>query len=201
MPHNNLLKKNKNIMSAGFGLVELMVSIGIVVLVMGIIVSKHSSYNGAVLLRSQAYSVALQAREIQLSAVSALETESLGYRNVLGLHFNTGTPAFYYNFRDADNDHFFDTGEEFGRRNNIDSRFEIDAIRLVGSAAIPSAVSVVFERPNFDARFFTAGGGTGTEPAGVTAIEVDIRLKGSTGSGVGDVRTVVITKTGQITVE
>lgn len=198
MAHKNLLKRNRMIETAGFGLIELMVSIGIVVMVMGIIVSKHSSYNGAVLLRSQAYSVALQSREIQLSAVSALGTGTTNYRSILGLHFNTGTPGFYNNFRDADGDHFYDSGEEFGKRNNIDPRFEIGEIRLIGSAVVPSAVSVVFERPNFDARFFTAAG---TEPAGVTSVEIDIRLKGTSGSGVGEKRTVIITKTGQITVQ
>lgn len=201
MLHNNFLKKNKKQNMAGFGLIELMVSIGIVVLVMGVIVSRHSSYNGAVLLRSQAYSIALQSREIQLSAVSALGTGSTNYRSVLGLHFNTATANFYNNFRDADGDHFFDSGEEFGKRNNIDSRFEIGEIRLIGPGTTPSAVSVVFERPNFDARFFTAGGGTGTEPANVTAVEIDVRRKGATGTGVGDIRTVIITKTGQITVQ
>lgn len=200
MPHNNLLQQNKKQSMAGFGLIELMVSIGIVVLVMGVIVSRHSSYNGAVLLRSQAYSIALQSREIQLSAVSALGTGSTNYRSVLGLHFNTATPSFYKNFRDADGDNFFDLGEEFGKINNIDSRFEIGEIRLVGSAVTPSAISVVFERPNFDAKFFTS---SGVEAVNVTSVEIDIRRKGADASsvGVGDVRTVVITKTGQITVK
>jgi type II secretory pathway pseudopilin PulG len=188
---------NKNLnMIGGFGLLELMVSIGIVVLVMGIIVSKHSSYNSAVLLRSQAYSVALQAREIQLSAVSA--TELIGnYRNVLGLHFNTATPAFYYNFRDNDSDNYFDLNEVFGRRNNIDSRFEISAIRLSDGSTRPE-ISVIFERPNFDARFYTA---LGPVAASINTVEIDIRVKGTSGTGVGEVRTVEITRTGQITVK
>lgn len=189
---------NKNLnMIGGFGLLELMVSIGIVVLVMGIIMSKHSSYNSAVLLRSQAYSVALQVREIQLSAVSA--TEIGGFRNVLGLHFDNSTTnkGFYYNFRDSDSDNYFDFNEVFGRRNNIDSRFEIGEIRL-SDGSTENALSVIFERPNFDARFYTS---LGPVAASVNAVEIEIRLKGTTGTGVGEVRNVEITKTGQITVK
>ncbi len=197
MRHNYF--KNKSTETSGFGLVELMVSISIVVLVTSIILVRHTSYNGAVLLRSQAYEVALQAREIQLSAVSAM-LEAGGFRNVFGLHFDTNTPDYYLNFKDdttSGGNFYYDSGEQIGKRNNIDKRFEIGAIRL-SNGATPNELSIVFERPNFDARFFD---GANSEITTASTVEIDIRLKGTSGTGSGEVRTVEISRTGQITVQ
>jgi len=202
--HRNFFKKSKATFTRGFGLVELMVSISIVVLVTSIILVRHTSYNGAVLLRSQAYEVALQAREIQLSAVSAI-LEAGGFRNVFGLHFDTNTSDYYLNFKDntsgSGGDFYYGSGEQIGKRNNIDKRFEIGEIRLmngVTTVSSPTALSIVFERPNFDARFFT---GANNEVTTASTVEIDIRLKGASGTGSGEVRTVEISRTGQITVQ
>lgn len=198
MLHNvNLQKERKLSQNGGFGLVELLVSVSIIVLITGIIMSNHRSYNGAVLLRSQAYEVALQAREVQLAAVSAIGNAG-DFRNVFGLHFDENNQNFYVVFRDANGNRYYDAGVEVGKRNNIDPRFEIAEIRriTVGPATVEPRLSVIFERPNFDARFFASTG----ELAG-SAVEIDIRLKGTTGTGVGEVRTVEITKTGQIIVQ
>lgn len=186
---------------AGFGLIELLVSISIAVLVMGVIMARHGSYNGAVLLRSQAYEVALHAREIQLAAVSAVG-DAGNYRNVYGVYYNTTTPLYYFSFRDTTpNDFYFDAAEQLGPRQNIDPRFLIDDIRLIEGATETSVneLSVIFERPNFDARFYE--GASSPAPASVSAVEIDIRVLGTAGTGVGEVRTVEITRTGQITVQ
>lgn len=197
MHHNYVYKQTER----GFGLVELLVSISIVVLVTGIILTRHTSYNGAVLLRSEAYDIALQAREVQLAAVSAVGTVG-DYRNVYGLYFDTSatTNGFYRTYRDANGDLSYDSGEEVGNRNNLDARFEIDEIRLIdgGTPATPSTVSIVFERPNFDARFYTS---SGPVSSAVSAVQLVVRLRGTTGTGVGEVRVVEISRTGQITVQ
>jgi type II secretory pathway pseudopilin PulG len=198
---NHLKNKQPNIQS-GFGLIELLVSISIVIIVTSVILVKHTSYNGAVLLRSEAYKVALQIREVQLSAVSVI-IEANNFRNAFGLYFNTASyPNLYYTFRDANDNTFFDAGENIGKNHNIDARFEIDEIRLMNGLVEVSTqedIAIIFERPNFDARFFTA---PGTEvAANISTIEIDIRLKGASGDTVGEVRTVEVSKTGQITVK
>jgi type II secretory pathway pseudopilin PulG len=183
--------------NAGFGLVELLVSISIMILVLGVIMVKHSSFNGATLLRGQAYDIALTVRETQLLAISATDLGS-GFRNVYGLHFNTANPTSYKFFRDADNDYFYDAVEEVGKQGQIDRRFEISAIRLIGGGAT-SQVSLLFERPNFDAKIYTASG----VPAGgaVSGVEIDVRVKGTTGTSTGDIRTIEVTRAGQISVK
>lgn len=179
----------------GFGVIELMVSISIIVMVTSIILVRQTSFNSAILLRSQAYEVALQLREIQLAAVSAsYEDSSAGFRTVLGAHFDAtaGNNTFYRIFRDGDDDNFYDpSSEEYGRQGILDSRFEISDIRSIGDAYDGNGMSIVFERPNFDARFFDSGGE-------VTAsnVQIDIQRVGTT-----EVRTIEITSAGQIAVQ
>jgi prepilin-type N-terminal cleavage/methylation domain-containing protein len=194
------------LIQAGFGLVELMVSISIMLIVMSVILVNQSSFNGAVLLRGQAYEIALATREIQLSAVSAMGDgggTNASFRQVLGLHFDTANPDEYKIFKDSSGgNHFYDSNEDYGTQGKIDPRFEIESIKSGGSTMTDLAggkVSVVFERPNFDARFFKGTGASDevTDPK----IEITIRKKGSTGTGPGDVRTVEITSSGQISVK
>ena len=186
----------------GFGLVELMVSISIMVLITSVILVKNNSYNGATLLRNQAYEIALQLREVQLLSISAAEAGS-GFRNVYGVHFNTVNNDIYFIFKDTNVNYYFDASllpsEKFGKQGSLDSKFVIDAIRLVGSPDTPEQLSITFERPNFDAKFYR-GPLNFVAPA-VSGVEIDVRTKGTTGPGSGKIRTVEITRTGQITVK
>jgi type II secretory pathway pseudopilin PulG len=179
----------------GFGLIELMVSISIVLLVTALVMSKHGSFNSSVLLRSQAYEIALAAREVQLNAVSASSANG-DFRSLLGLHFDTANNDEYRIFKDADNDGFFDANEIFGRQSIIDSRFEIRAIRPIGDTLTGTALSVVFERPNFDARFFDSSG-----ELSASSVEIDVARRGVSGTGPDVVRTLEVTATGQIAVQ
>lgn len=181
----------KCVKSAGFGLIELMVSITIMAVIMAVVLARHDAFNGAVLLRSQAYQVALQLREIQLSAVSAVGVEG-EYRSVVGAYFTTANPNKYQIFQDGNGNNSYDAGEEFGQQGIIDPRFRINAIRRGVGSTNGSPVSVVFERPDFDARFF---GPLGGYPDAV--IEIDI-VKVDDPSVV---RTIEITATGQIAVK
>lgn len=201
-------KKNlrlKFFSQAGFGLVELMVSISIMAIVSGIIFTNQSSYNGAILLRGEAYDIALQIREIQLSAVSAI---GIGgeFRSVYGLNFNstTGNDGKYAIYKDSTtganaNNVVYNSGEEFGLQGKLDDRFEIRNIMTVDSNGTETAVddiNIIFARPNFDARFYRNDSTLVADPA----IKIYISRRGNTGSGSGDVRVVEITRSGQIAV-
>ena len=182
--------------ASGFGLIELMVSISIMLLVSTLILVRHESFNAAVLLRSQAYEVALTLREVQLSAVSAESNGFNNFRSVEGVHFDTDNDTAYKLFRDADGDSFFDESEEYGKPGSIDSKFEIRGLSAVGDTVDGNAVSVVFERPNFDAKFYDRGG-----RINASALMVQISKRNATGNTNADLRTVEITATGQITVQ
>lgn len=179
----------------GFGLIELLVSISIMAIIMGIVLTRQDTFNGAVLLRSQAYEVALALREVQLNAVSASSIEG-NYRTLLGVEFtttNTGKNK-YQIFRDINANGQIDSGEPFGKQGSLDKRFEISAIRVDG-VAIPT-VRIIFERPDFDAKFFNASGAA----LNASEVELDVFRTGQTGTGPGVLRTIQVTSTGQITV-
>lgn len=183
--------------SFGFGLIELLVSVSIVLLVTSIVMARQSSFNGAVLLRSQAYDIALAAREVQMNAVSSISVNG-DFRTLLGVHFDTNNDAVYVLFRDADNDGFFDANEVLGKQGRVGDKFEVRAIRSVGGRAINgNALSVVFERPNFDARFFDSAG----ELSNASKVEIDIARRDKSGDGVDAVRVLEITGAGQIAVK
>lgn len=191
------LKKN----SRGFGLIELMVSISIMAIIMAVVIARHDRFNGVILLRSQAYEIALQLREVQLSAVSA--TSRAGeYRANLGIYFDTTNPNRYTLFQDSETgtnaNLRFDPGEEIGASGILDSRFEIKSIRYDNNStngATLQAASVVFRRPDFDASLQGTAGPVNTE-----RIKVDVVRVGTSGTASDELRSVEITSTGQITV-
>jgi len=125
--HSNtfLNKKSTKKLKQGFGLIELLVSISIMILVIGVVLSQQKAFNGAVLLRGQAYEIALQAREVQLRAVSVINRDnSTDFREVYGIYFNELIPNTYNIFRDGSTIDGYDAGEEFGIQGQLDKRFE-----------------------------------------------------------------------------
>jgi type II secretory pathway pseudopilin PulG len=192
-----LLRKNRAPLSAGFSMVELLVSIGIVVLVLSIVVTRQQSFNGSVLLRGQAYEIALAMREVQLGAISSVSDGGGEFRSVQGVYFNESDNQQYRQFRDADGNQFrnSDNSEDFGFSGIIDSRFEI---RSIEPSTIGTDLSIVFERPNFDAVFVSDASGTIEDEQFVL---ITIGLQGGSGAVCGqDIRQIEVRSTGQIAV-
>lgn len=179
----------------GFGLVELMVSISIMTLVSVVILARHNSFNGSVVLRNQAYEVAFALREAQNYAVSAAFTggaNESSYRQRYGVHFDTSS-SVYYLFRDADGDGSYDSDEAIGPPGRLDPRFQFSDFTTGGGASLSgSDLDVVFERPNFDA-LFSPSSSDGTVRIVLTAINPN-------DNGVNVSREIEITGTGQIAV-
>jgi len=189
-----LSKKKRVLKNAGFSMVELLVSIGIVVLVLSIVVTRQQAFNGSVLLRGQAYEIALAMREIQLGSISSVSDGTGDFSGVQGVFFPPDDNQRYRLFRDANGDNFYNSDEDLGIPGFLDPRFEISNIDPIGVGI--DGVAVVFERPNFDASFFT--GPNAQVSAEVATIEV--RLVGTTGSSCEDIREIVVRSTGQIAV-
>jgi prepilin-type N-terminal cleavage/methylation domain-containing protein len=202
--HSSVFSKKRfqQNLSGGFSLVEMMISITIMVIVISIVSVQQGSFNGAVLLRGQAYEAALLIREVQLTAVSATGDSGV-FRSVYGVHVDSdvASDGRYTVFQDSssgsDANGFYDAGEEFGQQSFLDRRFEIREIRTIGDTMDSSGgLSIVFVRPNFDARFFDSSG-----EVFASAVEIDISRRDSTGADAGDVRTVEVTSAGQISVQ
>lgn len=199
----NKNKKQRVYLANGFGLVELLVSVSIMILVMGVVLSRNSAFNGASLLRAQAFDLALVLQEMQSLAISATNDESGdNYRNVYGLVFDKSDSKAnsYIIFRDADADFSYDADEIFGKQGIIDNRYKIDDIKFLDSSGAYSQnkVTILFKRPNFDALFYDSGSPV---DSAVYGVQIVIRRKGTTGDGVDKVRIVEVSRTGQITVK
>jgi prepilin-type N-terminal cleavage/methylation domain-containing protein len=176
----------------GFGLIELMVSMSIMALVSAVIITRQSSFNGAVLLRNQAYEVAFVLREAQLLAVSGGDETVRRY----GVYFNTGnaTQHQYILFKDSDGDGRYDSGEQIGLTGKLDTRFEIR--EAYSGTSLMSEMVVLFERPNFDAKFINSSGVVQND----TVAFIDVARTDVSGTTNGTVRRVQISQTGQISV-
>lgn len=189
---NNALSLRRPHLSAGFGLIELMVSIGIMVLVMSVIMVRQNAFDGASVLRNQAYEVALNIREMQLLAVSAIN-DGGDYRKTYGVMFDLDLPNNYTIWQDENGNNYYDEGtdSEFGKQGSIDPRFEILSITRIDTAAEIDDINISFMRPNFDAYLRRDGGAPVSD-----GVEIVLALKGDNSV----YYTIEVTQTGQINV-
>lgn len=180
----------------GFGLIELLVTISIVLLVTTIILSRHSAFNSVVLLRNQAYQIAFSVREVQQRAVSVAVSSDGELRSTYGIHFEKDSREFFTFRDDLPNNYFYAATERFGPTNILDPRFVISDIKtFVGANEIDrDELSVTFERPNFDAIYAVSDSGGKIT---VDRAEITISLVSDSTSQ----RIVEVTNTGQISVK
>lgn len=173
-----------------FSLIEVLITIAIIGIVTAIVVIKYGAFNSSVLLKGQAYELALNLREAQVFSIGA-RGENSTFRDAYGLYFDSSTPNQYTLFLDRDDDARYDSGEAVDTPFIIDPRFLISRICVNSCSGSVSQLSVSFERPDFDARLYAPGAGT------VTSARIEITA--ATDPSV--VRAVVISSAGQISVE
>jgi len=208
LPLKNVALKNKH--SAGFTIIELLVTLSIVVLATGLVMIRYVSFNSSVLLNSLAYQVAFDLRETQSLAIS-VRGSNAEFREEYGMYFDINTPNQYILFQDTNQTvtrHGYiaydsDENEMIGSPIIIDPRFTIADIcgtSLGGARSClsqtggqyPQFISVAFARPDFDAIMF--GDGIGV----LSSAEIII----GTGDDSSDItRTVFVGNGGQITVK
>lgn len=184
----------------GFSLIELLVSISIITMVSSVVLVRNNSFNGAVLLRDQAYEVAFALKQAQLMAVSGTN-EAGAKSNQFGIYFDTTNSGDYITFRDDGTlpGRYEDTTDvKVGLIGHLDKRFAIRAITYLDGSPVGDKVSVTFKRPNFDAIVKKSTNGA----ALAKTIYIDIAQvgKGSDDKTFGAVRRVQVTPAGQISV-
>lgn len=199
MPHffTTMIRHCRQNANGGFGLVELLVAIGIMVLVTTVVVVRQSSFNSVVLLENQAYEVASDIRAVQVQAVSTqnVNTSAGGdasYRQSLGVRLEEGDQQYDFVRESPD-------GDLFGTGGRLDRRFEItEVVAYNGSGGevglSGDGVAIMFTRPEFDAQFFELD----NDPldSSVSAVRISIQSRED------DTRTrdIIVTSTGQVTV-
>jgi len=170
----------------GFSLIEVLITSAIIGIVTAIVVVRYGAFNSSVLLRNQAYEVALAIREAQVYSVSVRGEEG-NFRDAYGIHIENLPTQQYILFVDADEE--VDTF-------TVDSRFEISEVCL-GTASAPGcgkdSMTVTFKRPDFDANMRSSPAAGSLANRGAITLE-----PASRGSGT---RTILIQSTGLISVE
>ncbi len=200
-------KKTKNT-QRGFSILEVLVTLFIVGMITAVLVSKYGSFNSVIVLKNQAFEIASNLREAQAYALSN-KVEGGVLREDFGLYFDITAPQEYILFRDSGdlteyskNAAYYDVGEEVSQPYILDSRFEISRIcvNIVSSSdTCPTTVddlSVSFKRPNFDAQFSSVSG----KSASVGLID-NVRIEVSSINDATFVKTVIVSSTGEISVE
>ena len=138
----------------GFGLIELMVSISIMMLLSAVILTRHTAFSGAVLLRNEAYDVAFAIRKAQLMAVSGNNSGSASSTQQYGVYFDTATGKnqTYIIFHDMNGNGQWDGGDiQVGSVGHIDSRFVVRRISNILGNSVTGVghtdFSITFIRP------------------------------------------------------
>ncbi len=190
--------------SRAFGLVELMVCISIMALVSTVIMTRQNSFNGAIILRNQAYEIAFAIREAQMLAVSGggdltIRRYGVAFDTSTNLSVNQTYRLFGDGLSGGTRNGQFEDVEQMGLLGRLDRRFVISNITIDGNNHTVATVS--FRRPNFDADFCPGGTNCVTTNFLGGEMIIAVSLVGSSGSGPGEMRRVVVSSTGQISVE
>ncbi len=175
--------------TAGFGLIELMVAVGIMALVTSMVLVRQSAFNSAVLLENQAYEVAFDIRQTQLRAVSTQAGTTEDFYGSYEIEFTVGD-RFYDVFQVSEGG----SRSRVGARLQVDPRFEIVDIVSVAedgsSSSIGNSMAIRFSRPTFDASFGSGNAGVAVAGVVIRSREDDTRE-----------RRIEVSNTGQISVE
>ena len=181
-------------------MVELVVSVGILVVITSIVLVNHSFFGGNILVGNLAYDVALSIRQAQVFGLSVREFGigtgqfDVGY----GVHFDSDSPTSYRLFADVDKGKTFDIGDGTQEAFTISQGYSIARVCATNTAAVEvctddgdiTTLDIVFIRPDPDA-YIRADGDAAT---------IYERARIVVQSPRGTTREVVVESTGQISI-
>lgn len=168
----------------------MLITVAIIGIITSLVTFKYGSFNNLILLKNQAYQIALELREMQSRSISSVGYNE-DFRRPYGLYFSTANRTQYIVFIDMNDPGeaghgYYNPGEQLEVR-KLDSRFSINRL-CSGTNCGLTALSVTFQRPNFDA---IMNGST----------VVDGKVEVVSLSNTTNVRVVNVNAAGQITVE
>ena len=210
-----MIKKNlKKINSAGFTLVELLVTLSIFAITTGIVMTSQGKFDNSILLTNTAYDIALTLRQAQTFGVNVKEgSGSVSSKfNPYGVVFNNSVKTRFDLFEDLPTKNYKYDGEfvcttidtECVNSYKIKRGHYVSSISVYDNAGASSSVNVLnisFIRPNPEAIIVTDVGSY--NPALPSAFfnlpkSAEIVISSADNSAT---RTIIVTKVGQIYVK
>ncbi len=162
LSHTRSFSPKAFVSSAGFTLIELLISTAIIGIVSTIVLVKHTSFDGTVLLKSAAYEVGLALREAQIKSVSVSGSND-EFRYPYGVTF-TPQSKTYTAFRytdDASSPKYQAPEAEDVATVTFGRSMRIKDVCIVVSGTedctIPTRLDISFRRPEFKAIFYVGG--------------------------------------------
>ncbi len=137
-------------MNKGFTLVELMITVGIFVVMTGLMLAKYGNFNKGVLLTNLAYDIALHIRSVQSYGLNFRQGSDNSFTGNYSITFNMANPTSF--------DTYFNS-TSIGHV-NIKGGNSIQSM-CVGTDASrcgqPPSLTITFNRPNPEAIISTSG--------------------------------------------
>lgn len=151
----NVFQSRKN--TAGFSMIELLVTIAILMVVSGTVFFNHSQFNNNVLIENLAYEISLAIRQAQSYGVQVKEINS-SFDKGYGVYFSDDSEVFLI-FADINKNFLYDLGIDLVVDNlkMMDGNTISDlCVTLNGAETCgESSVSIGFLRPDPDAKIYT----------------------------------------------
>ncbi len=184
-------------MSKGFTLVELMVSITIMVVILGVVLFNSRGFDSSIVLTNLAYDVGLSVREAQSYGISVKgynPTPNTPFAYPYGIHFDSSNPTQYVIFVDLNGDGVY-TGNETIKTYTIKGAYKISNLCTLSGTTCTNAtvLDITFLRPNPDA-IITANGISATK---YDAAQISV----SAARVPGSVKNITVRLTGQISIQ
>lgn len=196
------IKKDK-----GMTLVELIVVLGIFVLVTGITIFDYNSFRSNISLQNLADEIALSARKTQSYAIG-VKSAGGNFSDNFGIHFsikeadnnnNNSSLKSFVLFVDIDKDNKYNFSDVCGVGKGecleiltIKTEDRVTGILREGKLDESlDTIDIIFKRPNPDANFYVDGDFIGAQSMGVQI----------TNTRSGGVKNIIISNTGQISIE
>jgi hypothetical protein len=180
---------------------ELLVVMGIFGVISTVVLVNHSKFNSSVLLGNLAYSIAVSIREAQVYGVSVQQYNS-NFQTGYGVHMSESDPNSYILFADTNANNTFDSDEDSIVKqytlNKQHSILKFCGVKSTGaeecsdSSTPISHLDIVFFRPDPDANISSD---KTSDSAGMYST-----AKITVGSASGEMRSLSVASTGQISV-
>ena len=190
----------------GFTLMELLISMAIISIITGIVLVKYNSFDSTVLLKNQAYEIALLLRESQIKSVSVVRNDADTFSYPYGASFAPASSMYQsFLYKDSLQYPHFDTGPteitgsfDMGKKMQVEDVCVTDDLSSGVEDCTITQLDISFRRPEFSALFWAEGYRSGSEADMKNILSARIHLASTNG---GSNKFVVeISRLGQISV-